>query len=200
MLSSSSSLIKFSEPETECIHFVDANDITDNEDFFEDETEVSESDSPHDLNPDLGDQEPLNLNTSVHLTPNLLKDIPLDKVYLDDSNVISKEANLTLNTLNLNSEDPDLVVSPTELTLDNFDGSNLESEVVQLNLLPELNPDLIDPESIDLRAITKSGSIEDNNMISEERGVKGYNSTTRRDKKIDGLRQFLQVMEQIKKI
>ncbi|KAL0911972.1 hypothetical protein M5K25_017912 [Dendrobium thyrsiflorum] len=29
---------RFPEPETECIHFVDANDITDNEDFFEDET------------------------------------------------------------------------------------------------------------------------------------------------------------------
>ncbi|KAH0455977.1 hypothetical protein IEQ34_016009 [Dendrobium chrysotoxum] len=156
------------EPKTECIHFVDANDLTDNEDFFEDKTEVSELDSPHDLNPDLGDLEPLNLSTSVHLTPNLLKDIPLNKVYLGDSNVISKEANLTLNTLNLNSEDPDLVVSPTELTLDNSGGSNLESEVVQLNLLPELNPDLIDPESMDLRAITKSGSVENNNMISED--------------------------------
>ncbi|KAL0906860.1 hypothetical protein M5K25_025389 [Dendrobium thyrsiflorum] len=54
------------EPETECIHFVDANDITDNEDFFEDETEAIKLGSLHDLNPDLGELEPLNFNALVN--------------------------------------------------------------------------------------------------------------------------------------
>ncbi|KAL0915387.1 hypothetical protein M5K25_015799 [Dendrobium thyrsiflorum] len=168
---------KFPEPETECIHFVDANDITNNEDFFEDENEVVKLDSLHDLKPDLGDLEPVNLDTLAHSDPNLIKDISLDKVCLDDINLISKEADLTLKTLKLNSKDYDLIVSPTETTpnnsdliLDNSDGDvdNLKLEVSQLNLPPELNPDLIDPELIDLRVITKLDHIESSNMSSED--------------------------------
>ncbi|KAL0910056.1 hypothetical protein M5K25_020984 [Dendrobium thyrsiflorum] len=160
-----------------CIHFVDTDDITDNEDFFEDETEVVELDSLHNLNPDLRDLEPLNIDTLAHPDPNLIKDVPLDKVCRDDINLILKETDLTLNTLKLNSEDSDLIISPTELTpnnsdliLNNFDGDvdNLELEVIQLNLLPDLNPDLIDPESIDLRVLTKPDPIENINMNLED--------------------------------
>ncbi|PKU70521.1 hypothetical protein MA16_Dca008638 [Dendrobium catenatum] len=98
------------EPETKCIHFVDANDITDNEEFFEDETEVIESDSRHDLNLDLGKLEPLNVVTLAHPDPSLLEDISLDKTCLDDINLISKEADLTVNTMKLNSEVSDLII------------------------------------------------------------------------------------------
>ncbi|KAL0914244.1 hypothetical protein M5K25_014570 [Dendrobium thyrsiflorum] len=145
------------EPETECIHFVDANDITDDEDFFEDETE------------------PLDLDILVHPDPNFIKDIPLDKVCLDGINLISKEADLTLNTLKLSSEDSDFLVSPNETTpnnsnliLNNSDVDNLELEVSQLDLLPELDIDLIDPKSIELRVITKYDPIENTNMSSED--------------------------------
>ncbi|KAL0924954.1 hypothetical protein M5K25_005815 [Dendrobium thyrsiflorum] len=163
------------EPETECIHFVDANDIADDEDFFEDETEVIKVDSLHDLNPELGSLEPLDLDTLIHLDPNLIKDIPLDKVYMDDINLISKEVDLTLNTLKLNSEGSDLIVSPTketshnsDLILNDFDGDNLEFEVSQSDLLPELDPDLIDPESFELRVIANHDPIENTNKNSED--------------------------------
>ncbi|KAL0908819.1 hypothetical protein M5K25_023328 [Dendrobium thyrsiflorum] len=160
------------EPETECIHFVDANDITDNEDFFEDETEVIKLDSLYDLNPDLGVLVPLDL---IHPDPNLIKDIPLDKVCMEDINLIPKEVDLILNTLKLNSEDSDLIVSPTketsnnsDLILNNSDEDNLDLEVSQLDLLPELDPDLIDPKSIELRVMTKHDPIENTNMSLED--------------------------------
>ncbi|KAL0918008.1 hypothetical protein M5K25_013123 [Dendrobium thyrsiflorum] len=163
------------EFETECIHFVDANDISDDEDFFEDETEVVKLDSLYDLNPDLGVLEPLDLDTLVHPDPNFIKDIPLDKVCLDDINLISKEAYLTSKTLKLSSKDSDFIVSPNETTpnnfdliLNNFDVDNLELEVSQLDLLPELDPDLIDPKSIELRVITKHDHIENTNMSLED--------------------------------
>ncbi|KAL0914798.1 hypothetical protein M5K25_015179 [Dendrobium thyrsiflorum] len=167
------------EPETECIHFVDANDITANEDFFEDETEVIKLDSLYDLNLDLGVLVPLDLDTSIHPDPNLIKDIPLDKVCMDDINLILKEVDLTLNTLKLNSEDSDLNVSPTketsnnsDLILNNSDEDNLELEVSRLDLLPKLDPDLIDPKSIELRAMTKHDPIENTNMSLEDRTLK----------------------------
>ncbi|KAL0928276.1 hypothetical protein M5K25_000148 [Dendrobium thyrsiflorum] len=163
------------EPETECIHFVDANDITDDKGFFEDETEVTKLDSLYDLNPDLGVLEPLDLDTLVHLDPNDIKDIPLDKVCLDDINLISKEADLTLNPLKLSLEDSDFIISPNKTTpnnsgliLNNSDVNNLESEVSQLDLLHELDPNLIDPESFELRVITKHDPIENINMSSED--------------------------------
>ncbi|KAL0905024.1 hypothetical protein M5K25_027195 [Dendrobium thyrsiflorum] len=122
------------EPETECIHFVDANDITDNEDFFDDETEAIKLGSLHDVNPDLGELEPSNFNALVNPESNPIKDIPLDKVYLNDINLISKETDLTLSTMKLNSEDSDLIITSTgltsynsELTLNNFE-PNLEDE------------------------------------------------------------------------
>ncbi|KAI0496422.1 hypothetical protein KFK09_022738 [Dendrobium nobile] len=150
---------KLPEPVTECIRFVYTNDITDNEEFFEDETEVIEFDSRHDLYLDLGNLKPLNIDTLTFPYSNPVNDIPLDKVYLDDINLISKGADLTVNTLKLNSEGSDLIVSPTEMTLNNSDlitnsdgdVDNLELELSPLNLLPELNPDLIDHKSIDLR-------------------------------------------------
>ncbi|XP_020678773.2 uncharacterized protein LOC110096947 [Dendrobium catenatum] len=157
-----------SEPKTECIHFVDANDIKDNEDFFEEETKVNESDSQHDLNPELEKLEPLNVDTLAHPDPSLLEDNSLNKVCLNDSNVILKEANLTLNTLNLNLEDLDLAVTPTKLTLDNLDDNDLESEVVKLNLLPDVSPNLTNPEPVNLKVIPKSDSIDDKNMSSED--------------------------------
>ncbi|KAL0926656.1 hypothetical protein M5K25_002896 [Dendrobium thyrsiflorum] len=167
------------EPETECIHFVDANDIADDEDFLEDETEVIKVDSLHDLNPELGSLEPLDLDTLIHPDPNLIKDIPLYKVCMDDINLIPKEADLTLNTLKLNSEDSDLIVSPTketsnnsDLILNNSDEDNLDLEVSQLDLLPELDPDLIDPKSIELRVMTKHDPIENTNMSLEGRNLK----------------------------
>ncbi|KAL0907279.1 hypothetical protein M5K25_021679 [Dendrobium thyrsiflorum] len=167
------------EPETECIHFVDANDITDNEDFFEDETEVIKLDSLYDLNPDLGVLVPLDLDTLIHPDPNLIKDIPLDKVCMDDINLIPKEVDLILNTLKLNSEDSDLIVSPTketsnnsDLILNNSDEDNLDLEVNQLDLLPELDPDLIDPKSIELRVMTKHDPIENTNMSLEDINLK----------------------------
>ncbi|KAL0918790.1 hypothetical protein M5K25_010825 [Dendrobium thyrsiflorum] len=167
------------EPETECIHFVDANDIADDEDFLEDETEVIKVDSLHDLNPELGSLERLDLDTLIHPDPNLIKDIPLDKVCMDDINLIPKEADLTLNTLKLNSEDSDLIVSPTketsnnsDLILNNSDEDNLDLEVSQLDLLPELDPDLIDPKSIELRVMTKHDPIENTNMSLEDRNLK----------------------------
>ncbi|PKU65767.1 hypothetical protein MA16_Dca019749 [Dendrobium catenatum] len=168
---------KFPKLETEYTHFMDTNDIIDNEDFFEDETEVIELDALTDLNPDLGDLEPLNLDTLAHLDPNIIKDMPLDKVCVDDINLISKEADLTLNTLKLNSKDYDLIVSPTKMTpnnsdliLNSSDGDidNHELEVSQLNLLPKLNPDLTNPKSIDPRVITKIDPIEDSNISSED--------------------------------
>ncbi|PKU87114.1 hypothetical protein MA16_Dca006522 [Dendrobium catenatum] len=61
------------DPETECVYFVDTNDITDNENFFEDETEVIELDSLPELNLDLGDPEPLNLDTLARSDPNLIR-------------------------------------------------------------------------------------------------------------------------------
>ncbi|KAL0923853.1 hypothetical protein M5K25_004632 [Dendrobium thyrsiflorum] len=167
------------EPETECIHFVDANDITDDENFLEDETEVIIVDSLHDLNPELGSLEPLDLDTLIHPDPNLIKDIPLDKVCMDDINLIPKEADLTLSTLKLNSEDSDLIVSPTketsnncDLILNNPDEDNLDLEVSQLDLLPELDPDLIDPKSIELRVMTIHDPIENTNMSLEDRNLK----------------------------
>ncbi|PKU62330.1 hypothetical protein MA16_Dca028625 [Dendrobium catenatum] len=153
------------EPENECIHFVDANDINNDEEFFEDETTVIESDSQHDLNPELGKLEPLNVDTLGHPDPSLLEDNSLNKVCLDDGNVILKEATLASNTLKLSLEDRDLVVTPTELTLDNLDDNNLESEVVKLNLLPDLSPNLTNPESINLKVIPKSNSIDDRNRV-----------------------------------
>ncbi|KAL0909486.1 hypothetical protein M5K25_020360 [Dendrobium thyrsiflorum] len=163
------------ESETECIYFVDANDITDDKGFFEDETEVTKLDSLYDLNPDLGVLEPLDLDTLVHLDPNDIKDIPLDKVCLDDINLISKEADLTLNPLKLSSEDSDFIISPNKTTpnnsgliLNNSDVNNLESEVSQLDLLHELDPNLIDPESFELRVITKHDPIDNINMSSED--------------------------------
>ncbi|KAL0914127.1 hypothetical protein M5K25_017634 [Dendrobium thyrsiflorum] len=167
------------EPETECIHFVDANDIADDEDFLEDETEVIKVDSLHDLNPELGSLEPLDLDTLIHPDPNLIKDIPLDKICMDDINLIPKEADLTLDTLKLNLEDSDLIVSPTketsnnsDLILNNSGEDNLDLEVSQLDLLPELDPDLIDPKSIELRVMTKHDSIENTNMSLEGRNLK----------------------------
>ncbi|KAL0922036.1 hypothetical protein M5K25_005995 [Dendrobium thyrsiflorum] len=167
------------EPEIECIHFVDANDIADDEDFLEDETEVIKVDSLHDINPELGSLEPLDLDTLIHPDPNLIKDIPLDKVCMDDINLIPKEADLTLNTLKLNSEDSDLIVSPTketsnnsDLISNNSDEDNLDLEVSQLDLLPELDPDLIDPKSIELRVMTKHDPIENTNMSLEDRNLK----------------------------
>ncbi|KAL0904288.1 hypothetical protein M5K25_026378 [Dendrobium thyrsiflorum] len=163
------------EPETECIHFVDANDITHDKGFFEDETEVTKLDSLYDLNPDLGVLEPLDLDTLVHLDPNDIKDIPLDKVCLDDINLISKEADLTLNPLKLSSEDSDFIISPNKTTpnnsgliLNNSDVNNLELEVSQLDLLHELDPNLNDPESFELRVITNHDPIENINMSSED--------------------------------
>ncbi|KAL0920517.1 hypothetical protein M5K25_009657 [Dendrobium thyrsiflorum] len=167
------------EPETKCIHFVDANDITDNEDFFEDETEVIKLDALYDLNPELGVLVPLDLDTLIHPDPNLIKDIPFDKVCMDDINLIPKEADLTLNTLKLNSEGSDLIVSPTketsnnsDLILNNSDEDNLELEVSQLDLLPELDPDLNDPKSIELRVMTKHDPIKNTNMSLENRNLK----------------------------
>ncbi|KAH0458160.1 hypothetical protein IEQ34_013475 [Dendrobium chrysotoxum] len=165
------------EPETEYIHFVDTKVITDNEDFFKDETEEIELDSLHNLNPELGDLEPLNVNTLAHPDPSLLKDIPLDKVCIDDIKLISKETDQILSALKLNLEDSDLFISPTKLTpnnseliLNNYDGDvdNLELEVIRLNLLPNSDHDLVDPESIDLRAITKPDPIEIINMNLED--------------------------------
>ncbi|XP_028550425.1 uncharacterized protein LOC114579567 [Dendrobium catenatum] len=106
---------KSNEPETEYIHFVDT---INNKDFFEDETEVIESDSWHDLNPELGKLEPLNDDTLAHPDPSLIEDTSLDKVCLDDSNMILKETDLTVNTLKLKSEDSDLI---TEMTPNNSD-------------------------------------------------------------------------------
>ncbi|KAL0924355.1 hypothetical protein M5K25_005172 [Dendrobium thyrsiflorum] len=166
---------KSPEPETECINFVVANDITDNEDFFEDETELIKLDSLYDLNPDLEVLEPLDLDTLDHPDHNFIKDIHLDKVYLDDINLISKEADLTLNTLKLSSEDSDFIVSPNETTPNNSDlilnNSNvdtLELKVSQLDLLPELGPNLIDPKPIELRVITKYDPPENTNMSLED--------------------------------
>ncbi|KAL0928137.1 hypothetical protein M5K25_000004 [Dendrobium thyrsiflorum] len=105
------------KPETECIHFVDANDITDDEDFFED-----------DLNPKLGGLEPLDLDTLVHFNLNLVKEIPLDKVCLNDSNLISKETGLTLSTLNLKLK-----------------GSNLTLDDAEPNLYHKSSFDLLEP-------------------------------------------------------
>ncbi|KAL0928270.1 hypothetical protein M5K25_000142 [Dendrobium thyrsiflorum] len=163
-----------SEPETECIHFVDANDITDNEDFFEDETEVIKLDSLYNLNPDLGVLVPLDLDILVHPDPNPIQDIPLD-FCLDDNNLISKEADLTLNTLKLNSEDSDLILSPAEMTpnnsdliLNNSDVDNFELKVSQLDLLAKLDPDLINPKPIELRVITKHEPIENTYMSWED--------------------------------
>ncbi|KAL0908149.1 hypothetical protein M5K25_022623 [Dendrobium thyrsiflorum] len=163
-----------SEPETECIHFVDANDITDNEDFFEDETEVIKLDSMYNLNPDLGVLVPLDLDILVHPDPNPIQDIPLD-FCLDDNNLISKEADLTLNTLKLNSEDSDLILSPAEtipnnsdLILNNSDVDNFELKVSQLDLLPKLDPDLINSKPIELRVITKHEPIENTYMSWED--------------------------------
>ncbi|KAL0909892.1 hypothetical protein M5K25_020801 [Dendrobium thyrsiflorum] len=162
-------------PENECIHFVDANDITDNEDFFEDETEVIKLDSLYDLNPDLGVLEPLDLATLVHPDPNVIKDIPLDKLCPDDINLISKEADMTLNTLKFSSDDSDFIISPNEtipnnsdLILNNSDVDNLELEVSQLDLLPKLDPDLIDPKPIELRVIIKHEPNENTNMSLED--------------------------------
>ncbi|KAL0919087.1 hypothetical protein M5K25_011160 [Dendrobium thyrsiflorum] len=143
--------------------------------FFEDETEVIKLDSLYDLNPDLGVLELLDLDTLDHPDPNFIKDIPLDKVCLDNINLISKEADLTLNTLKLSSEDSDFIVSPNETTPNNFDlilnnsdVDNLELEVSQLNLLPELGPDLIDPKPIELRVIIKHDHTENTNMSLED--------------------------------
>ncbi|KAL0927016.1 hypothetical protein M5K25_001167 [Dendrobium thyrsiflorum] len=172
------------EPETKCIHFMDANDITDNEDFFEDETEVIKLDSLYNLNPDLGVLVPLDLDILVHPDPNPIKDIPLD-FCLDDINLISKEADLTLNTLKLNSEDFDLILSPAEMTLnnsdlilDNSDGdvNNLELEVSQTNLLLGLNPDSCDPKSLDLRVMTKPDLTENISINLEGINLTSNNS------------------------
>ncbi|KAL0909298.1 hypothetical protein M5K25_020151 [Dendrobium thyrsiflorum] len=117
----------------------------------------------------------LDFDTLVHPDPNFIKDIPLDKVCLDDINLISKEADLTLNTLKLSSKDSDFIVSPNEtipnnfdLILNNSDVDNLELEVSPLDLLPELDPDLIDPKPIELRVITKYNPTENTNMSSED--------------------------------
>ncbi|PKU61968.1 hypothetical protein MA16_Dca025226 [Dendrobium catenatum] len=134
---------KSTEPETEVIHFVET---IDNDDFFEDETEVIESDSQNDLNPELGKLEPVNVDTLTHPNPSFFKDESLDKVCLDDSR--------TSNTLIL--EDPDLVVTTTEMTLGNLDGNDFELEVNQLKLSPELN----EPEPIDLKIMTLPHHIE----------------------------------------
>ncbi|KAL0911971.1 hypothetical protein M5K25_017911 [Dendrobium thyrsiflorum] len=98
---------------------------------------------------------------------------------MDDINLIPKEADLTLNTLKLNSEDSDLIVSPTketsnnsDLILNNYDEDNLELEVSQLDLLPELDPDLIDPKSFELRVMTKHDPIKNTNMSLEDRNLK----------------------------
>ncbi|KAI0497718.1 hypothetical protein KFK09_020952 [Dendrobium nobile] len=160
--------IRSPKPETECIHFVDANDINTDEELFEDETTVSESDSQHDLNPELGKVDPLDVDTSGHPDPSLLEDNSLNKVSLDDSNVILKEANLTLNTSNLNLEDYDLAVTPTKLTLENLDDNDLESEVVKLNLLPDVSPTLTNPKPVNLKVIPKSDSIDDKDMSLED--------------------------------
>ncbi|KAL0924634.1 hypothetical protein M5K25_005483 [Dendrobium thyrsiflorum] len=153
----------------------DANDITDNKDFFEDETEVIKLDYLYDLNPDLGVLEPLDIATLVHPDPNFIKDIPLDKVYLEDINLISKDADLTLNTLKLSSYDSDFIVSPNETTpnnsdliLNNSDVDNLELKVSQLDLLPKLDPGLINPKPIELRVITKHEPIENTYMSLED--------------------------------
>ncbi|KAL0913549.1 hypothetical protein M5K25_017014 [Dendrobium thyrsiflorum] len=171
-----------SEPKTQCIHFVDVKDITDDEDFFEDETEAIKLGSLHDLNPDLGVLESLNLDTLVHPDPNLIKDIPLDKVYLDDIKSVSKETNLTLSTMKINSEYSDLIVSPngttpnnSDLTLNNSDEDNLELEMSQMGLLPELDPAVIDPESIELTIITKPDPIDNINISSEDSNVNWNN-------------------------
>ncbi|KAL0920384.1 hypothetical protein M5K25_009516 [Dendrobium thyrsiflorum] len=163
------------EPETECIHFVDANDITDNEDFFDDETEAIKLGSLHDLNPDLRELEPSNFNALVNPESNPIKDIPLDKVYLNDINLISKETDLTLSTMKLNSEDSDLIITSTgltshnsELIVDNSDLDNLELGVTQESFLLDLHHDLSGPESIDLRIITKSDPIENINILLED--------------------------------
>ncbi|KAL0904886.1 hypothetical protein M5K25_027046 [Dendrobium thyrsiflorum] len=98
---------------------------------------------------------------------------------MDDINLIPKEADLTLNTLKLNLEDSDLIVSPTketsnnsDLILNNSDEDNLDLEVSQLDLLLELDPDLIDPKSIELRVMTKHDPIENTNMSLEGRNLK----------------------------
>ncbi|PKU71844.1 hypothetical protein MA16_Dca016297 [Dendrobium catenatum] len=92
------------EPKTEYIHFVDNKDIRENEDFFEDETELIDLDSLHNLNPELGDLKPIGIDTLVLPDPSLLKDTLLDKICLGDIKLISKETDMTLNTLKLNSE------------------------------------------------------------------------------------------------
>ncbi|PKU71259.1 hypothetical protein MA16_Dca007256 [Dendrobium catenatum] len=144
---------KFTEPKTEYIHFVDTND---NQDFFEDETEVIESDFRHDLNPELGKLKPLNFETLAHPDPSLLEDNPLDKVCLDD-----------------NSKDSDLIISPTEMILSNYDSilensngdmGNLEFEVSQLNL----SPNIIKLEPIDLKVMTIPDPIENICMHLED--------------------------------
>ncbi|KAL0926445.1 hypothetical protein M5K25_002679 [Dendrobium thyrsiflorum] len=171
------------ELETEYIHFVDANDITDNEDFFEDETEAITLGSLHDLNPDLGELEPLNFNALVNPEPNPIKDIPLDKVYLNDINLISKETDLTLSTMELNSEDSNSIITSTgltshnsELIVDNSDLDNLELGVTQESFLLDLHPDLSGPESIDLRIITKYDPIEKINILLEDNNLTLNNS------------------------
>ncbi|PKU87972.1 hypothetical protein MA16_Dca007914 [Dendrobium catenatum] len=172
-----------SEPKTECIHFVDANDIKDNEDFFEDGTNVIESDSLIDLNPELGKLEPYNVDTLTHPDPSLLEAKSLDKVCLDDSSVISEETNRTSNTLDLNLEDPDLVVTPTDMTPDNsdliLDKSDLALDNSELILdnsdgdldNPELEvsqskPDLSETEPMDLRVTTKPESLSEDITLS----------------------------------
>ncbi|KAI0527390.1 hypothetical protein KFK09_002990 [Dendrobium nobile] len=135
---------KSSEPKTECIHFVDANDINDNEGYFEDETEVIELDPLPDLNPDLGGLEPFNLETLAPLETNIINDIPLDKVCLYNIDLIPKEIDLTLNTIKLKLEDSNLI---TEMNSGNSDleDSTLSRKVFEPNLYQKSSFDLLEP-------------------------------------------------------
>ncbi|PKU69579.1 hypothetical protein MA16_Dca012913 [Dendrobium catenatum] len=138
---------RFPEPETECIHFVDASDITNDEEFFEDETEVIESDSWHDLNPELGKLEPWNDDTLAHPDPSLIEDISLDKVCLDDSNGDNFKLEMRklklLPELNLDLSDPEFIDLRVITKPDPFEDSNVSLEDSNLNLTdsePKLNP------------------------------------------------------------
>ncbi|PKU80886.1 hypothetical protein MA16_Dca009298 [Dendrobium catenatum] len=104
-------------------------------DFFEDETELSDLDSMQDLNPELGKLEHLNVDTLAHPIPSLLEDNSLDKICLDDINLISNGADLVVNTANLNSKVSDLIIPPIKNISLNLEDSDLSLKISE----PKLN-------------------------------------------------------------
>ncbi|KAH0449338.1 hypothetical protein IEQ34_023138 [Dendrobium chrysotoxum] len=99
--------------------------------------------------PRIPDQEPLNSDTLAPPDPNLIKDILLGKVYRDDIKLISNKSDLTLNPLELNLEDSDLIdlesinlrvvtkLDPTEIINMNSKDINLNLNNSELNLKVE---------------------------------------------------------------